>query len=283
MAVPVRKILVPESKYSIKCPYSMTMDSITVHNTANDAPALNEANYMKNNNNEVSFHAVVDDKEIIECIPEYRNAWHAGDGNGNGNRKSYSIEICYSKSGGERFEKAERNAAEYIASILKRKGWEIDRVKKHQDWSGKYCPHRTLDLGWNRFLNMVKGYLNGSSNGEGVNTVRRLSPGSAHLYCNAPIRDKNGKVIINAKKDDHITILDHGTAGVKVRHNSTEGFMDCKYVMPDIKKGDKLKLVEDVTVTIKKGTELISCDSGYLGNIVNGNFIVSSKSFEKIE
>lgn len=66
-------------------------------------------------------------------------------GNGTGNRKSISIEICYSLSGGERFDQAERLAAEYIAMLLNERGWGLDRVKKHQDWSGKYCPHRTLD------------------------------------------------------------------------------------------------------------------------------------------
>ncbi len=162
MALPIRQLLVPGDKYRIKCPYQMVASTITVHNTYNDAPAENEAKYMIRNNNQVSFHCVVDDKEVIECIPEDRNAWHAGDGNGKGNRESYSVEICYSKSGGERFLKAERNAAEHIAGILKRKGWGIDRVKKHQDWSGKYCPHRTLDMGWQRFLNMVSSFLNGA-------------------------------------------------------------------------------------------------------------------------
>ena len=32
-------------------------------------------------------------------------------------------------------------------------------MKKHQDFDGKYCPHRTLDKGWQRFLNMVKRYM----------------------------------------------------------------------------------------------------------------------------
>lgn len=74
--------------------------------------------------------------------------------------KSIGIEICYSKSGGDRFIQAEKLAAEYTAMLLKQYGWGMDRVKKHQDWSGKYCPHRTLDMGWNRFLDMVKTYLN---------------------------------------------------------------------------------------------------------------------------
>lgn len=161
MAVSLKQLLVSKGKYGIKCPYKMKAESITVHNTANDASALNEVKYMIGNNNKVSFHIAVDDKEAVQGIPLDRNAWHAGDGNGKGNRSSIGVEICYSKSGGERFAKAERNAAELIASMLKERGWGIDRLKKHQDWSGKYCPHRTLDLGWQRFLNTVREYLDG--------------------------------------------------------------------------------------------------------------------------
>ena len=159
MSVALRQNLVSRGKYNIKCPYSMKAESITVHNTWNDASAENEVKYMICNNKKVSFHIAVDDKEAVQGIPLDRNAWHAGDGNGKGNRSSIGVEICHSKSGGERFAKAERNAAELIAGMLKERGWGIDRVKKHQDWSGKYCPHRTLDLGWERFLNMIRGYL----------------------------------------------------------------------------------------------------------------------------
>lgn len=153
--------LVSPSKYNIKCPYTMDPEFIVVHNTANDASAVNEIAYMISNNNEVSFHYAIDDKQIVQGIPENRNAWHAGDGNnGEGNRKGLSIEICYSKSGGKRFENAEKLTAKFVAFKLKEKGWGIDRVKKHQDFSGKYCPHRTLDLGWDRFLKMVEAELN---------------------------------------------------------------------------------------------------------------------------
>jgi N-acetylmuramoyl-L-alanine amidase CwlA len=159
--VEIKKNLVSESKYNIKCPYDMIPKFIIVHNTANDASAENEISYMISNNNEVSYHYAVDDKVIVQGVPTNRNTWNAGDGgNGNGNRNGIAIEICYSKSGGERFTKAEQNAAEFIASILKEKGWGIDKVKKHQDFNGKYCPHRTLDMGWDRFLNMIKSHLN---------------------------------------------------------------------------------------------------------------------------
>ncbi|QII48161.1 N-acetylmuramoyl-L-alanine amidase family protein [Bacillus paralicheniformis] len=147
MAISVKKNLVASSKYSVKCPYSMEAKYITFHNTANDASAANEIAYMIRNNNQVSYHFAVDDKEVVQGLPTNRNAWHCGDGNGPGNRSSIGVEVCYSKSGGAKYKAAEKLAIKFIAQLLKEHGWGVDRVKKHQDWSGKYCPHRVLDEG----------------------------------------------------------------------------------------------------------------------------------------
>lgn len=164
MSLSIRQNLLPSSKYTLKSPYVMTPTRLIVHNTANDASANNEISYMVTNNLEVSFHYAVDDIEAVQGLPENRNGWHAGDGRtGIGNRQGIGIEICYSKSGGDRFIKAERNACILIAQLLKKYGWGIDKVTKHQDYSGKYCPHRTLDMGWQRFLNMVQAELNGNT------------------------------------------------------------------------------------------------------------------------
>lgn len=159
----VTKVVMPESKYGRKCPYSMKPEGISIHNTANDASAMSEISYMINNNNQVSFHEAIDDYRTVQGIEHNRNAWHSGDGHGFGNMKTIGIEICYSKSGGERFEKAERNAAERIAYLMKQYGWNLDNITDerhtigtHQNRSGKYCPHRTLDMGLERFYNMIR-------------------------------------------------------------------------------------------------------------------------------
>lgn len=157
--VPIRKNLVPPEGYSLKCPYPMKPARIVVHNTGNDASAQNEVAYIVRNDSEMAFHAAVDDVEIVQGIPFERNAWACGDGNGQGNREGIHIEICYSASGGAQFIQAEKNAAQYIASLLQVFGWGMDRVTKHQDYNGKYCPHRTLDMGWERFLSMIENFL----------------------------------------------------------------------------------------------------------------------------
>lgn len=159
--VGIRQVECPKDKYSIKCPYEMNPTRIVIHNTANDASANNEIAYMHRNNLTTSFHFAVDDIEIVQGLPLNRNSFNAGDGrNGKGNRQGISIEICYSKSGGERWLKAVENAAELTAKLLKDYGWGIDKVTKHQDYDRKHCPHRILDeYGWDNFLNLVQGYL----------------------------------------------------------------------------------------------------------------------------
>lgn len=157
MAYTFKQNMVSSSKYSIKCPYTMTPQYITIHNTSNNASAENEVKYMINNNNQTSYHVAVDDKYVIQAIPFNRNAWHAGDGaSGTGNRKSIGIEICYSTGNLETFKKAEANCAKYVATLLKQYGWTTAKVKRHKDWSGKNCPHKTMELGWDRFIKMIQ-------------------------------------------------------------------------------------------------------------------------------
>jgi hypothetical protein len=159
--ITITKNLVSEDKYGIKCPYAMEPVGITVHNTANSASADAEVSYMISNNNEVSYHFAVDENHAVQGLPLNRNAWHCGDGNGKGNRKTIAIEICRSTSDDESlFDRAEENTAELIAALCKEYGWTTDDIYTHQHWNGKYCPHKTLDRGWDRFLSMVQDRLN---------------------------------------------------------------------------------------------------------------------------
>lgn len=100
-------------------------------------------------------------------------------GSGTGNRKSIGIEICYSKSGGSRYNQAEENCVQLVASLLKKYGWGIDRVKKHQDWSGKRCPHRILDEGrWESFKARIQAVLNGTPSQIPAQSPKAIKVGS---------------------------------------------------------------------------------------------------------
>lgn len=154
----ITSIACPPEKYAVKCPYPMTPTRVVIHNTANDASAYNEIRYMHRREDEVSFHYAVDDIGAVQGIPLDRNAWHAGDGgSGRGNREGIAIEICYSRSGGERFRRSVRNAAALTHALLTERGWGDDRVTAHRDYSGKYCPHRILDdYGFAAFRDLVR-------------------------------------------------------------------------------------------------------------------------------
>ena len=166
------------------------MKYIVVHNTANDASAANEVAYMIRNDSSTSFNAAVDDKEIVISIPLDKGAFAASQRDGNAH--GIHIEICYSLSGGTRFDKAEKNAAEYIAKLLTERKWDISHVKKHQDFDGKYCPHRTLDKGWQRFLNMVKSYMTASTPSKPTPASGTFKPYLIRKNCRDPLNIRKG-------------------------------------------------------------------------------------------
>ena len=145
----------------------MTPQYITIHSTGNPkSTARNERAWLTNPSNTVtaSYHIVVDEKEAIEVLPLNEVAWHAGDGgNGTGNRKSIGIEICKSGDGA----KTLANAVKLTAKLLKERGWGVDRLRRHYDWSGKICPRILADnswAGWERFKADVQREISGGGN-----------------------------------------------------------------------------------------------------------------------
>lgn len=164
--VPIRENLLPTGKYDLKVPYESCekdMKWIVVHNSGNNAPADNEVAYMIRNSSSTSFNVAVDDREIVVGIPTGRGAFAAGSRDHNAH--GVHVEICYSLDDADlpKFKKAEENAAEYIASLLRERGWDTSRVIAHRDCDGKYCPHRTLDLGWARFIKMIQAHMDKSA------------------------------------------------------------------------------------------------------------------------
>lgn len=218
MALKITRVSTPSNKYSIKCPYAMTPTRIAVHNTANKASAMAEISYMLNNNNEVSYHFAVDGERAVQGLPLNRNGWHTGDGGkGIGNRQSIGIEICYSTGTSEQFNASEKNGAKLVALLLKQYGWGIDKVTKHQDYSGKYCPHKTLDLGWQRFINMVKEELEALNQSQNATNDSKLEECSGFVevtYGGSDLLDYHTKpsfsdstVAGKAKKGEVFTVV----------------------------------------------------------------------------
>lgn len=186
MSYTFKQNLVSSSKYSVKCPYALTPQYITVHDTANSAPAKNEISYMISNSNQTSFHIAVDETEAIQGLPLNRNAWACGDGaSGSGNRKSISVEICRpTNTNRTLYDQAEENAVYVVARLLYKFGLGIDKLRKHQDWSGKKCPNVILSENrWESFKDRVRWVLEEIKKG---NIDSELESGTTGVKVNKP-------------------------------------------------------------------------------------------------
>ena len=146
------RIVSPKGKANVRTGIKMSeIIGVTIHNTANKfASAEDHAKWMQNVENAdqqyISVHFFVDENSIVQTVPVDEVCYHAGDGKGNGNRKTISIEICEDGD----HAKAEKNAQTLAASLIKT--YPGIMVYKHQDWSGKYCPRVILGRnGWEDF------------------------------------------------------------------------------------------------------------------------------------
>lgn len=162
--VPTRVLLLDDNEYNNKYKRPGPMPEclyVTIHNTANSAPAINERNYLNNRRDEayISFHYAVDEKECIQILKHSEHGWHAGDGHGDGNMKSIGVEICRSLCRGEDdhlYREAEANAVKLAAWLLWKEGLSVKDLRMHHSWSPKKCPHRILEENrWDEFKSRV--------------------------------------------------------------------------------------------------------------------------------
>jgi N-acetylmuramoyl-L-alanine amidase len=144
---------------------------VTIHETGNPDKGANakaHSGYLKGNdaaNAPVSWHYTVDDTVIYQHLPENEDAYHSGDGAGNGNRQSIGIEICVNSDGD--FLRAVDNAVELVADICIRRNIPISNVRQHYDWSGKNCPQNIRagkPYNWSAFVDKVKAAIEEQAN-----------------------------------------------------------------------------------------------------------------------
>jgi DNA/RNA endonuclease G (NUC1) len=142
---------------------------ITIHNTSNTSPGADAKAHSKfvretgyylgtGPNGEqkkswVSLHYTVDDKTVINQLPNTEKALHAGSP---ANTTSVAIEICMHKG----IEQAEANtrAAQLTALLCYDLSVPIADIVPHKHWTGKDCPVLLLK-NWNDFLKSVTQYL----------------------------------------------------------------------------------------------------------------------------
>ncbi|WP_025844762.1 N-acetylmuramoyl-L-alanine amidase [Brevibacillus agri] len=163
----------------------ITPKALVVHWTANEkkgADAVANRNYFNKPTTEASAHYIVDDRQIVRCLPEKEMGYHVG-------AKSYKpeavamlsrypndctigIEMCVNADGS--FAKTYQQTVQLAADILKRYGWGVDKLWRHYDITGKNCPAffvddrtaqaflgQTAQAAWDRFKQDVHRLLTG--------------------------------------------------------------------------------------------------------------------------
>lgn len=162
---------------------------VTIHETGNPAKGADAKAHStyynrlakENSGNTIGYHYFVDDKEAYLKHPVDEVAYTNGDGRGNGNMKTVSVEICVNSDGD--FEKARDNGAYIAALTLHQNGIKtvIDAVSdnekhkkdgtanlfQHWNWSSyrKNCPENIRNKGlWNDFVKSVQQHLDKLNN-----------------------------------------------------------------------------------------------------------------------
>ena len=126
---------------------------IIIHYTGNpNTSADQNARYFQTTHNQVSAHYVVDEKEIINCVPDQFIAWHIGgkpeDPNYHPfykkamNSNSLGIELCCKGDLKNISYDPEtiKNAIKLTVYLMIKYHIPISRVITHHDVTGKMCP-----------------------------------------------------------------------------------------------------------------------------------------------
>jgi N-acetylmuramoyl-L-alanine amidase len=149
------------------------LKGIVIHWTANTNPgadAVANRNYFNTTTNWASTHYIVDDKQIIRCIPDDEIGYHVGSSNytrlaeslrENRYTPNYfllGIEMCVNRDGD--WDKTYSSTVELAAYLLKKHGLTADNLYRHYDITGKDCPRMFIEeAAWNEFKAKVASEL----------------------------------------------------------------------------------------------------------------------------
>jgi N-acetylmuramoyl-L-alanine amidase CwlA len=164
--IPVYEDIIPEDAAG-RVMMQREIKYIVIHETGNitegaDAAAHNSFIHSNSLENEHSWHYTVDDEKIYHHVPDIEPAYHAGDhlDRNGGNLNGIGIEICVAADND--YDQTIDNAALLAARLMVEYDLIPERaLKKHQDFSGKYCPQNMLDQNrWTDFAQQVSTYYN---------------------------------------------------------------------------------------------------------------------------
>jgi len=208
----------------------ISLKAIIIHWTANTNKGANaKANaryfnsdqyYIKSNGQKVkitaSAHYVVDDNQIIRCIPDNEVGYHVGSKSGykeliynkigiprGGSPNNYTIGIEMCVNSDSDFVITRQNTIELTRYLLKTHKLTTANVYRHHDITGKDCPKMMLDeVIWQQFLNEIDSASDGSDTVKlRVNTATlNVRTGSGTNY---PVKRKlnSGDIVTKIRQD----------------------------------------------------------------------------------
>lgn len=126
------------------------VEYIVIHYTSNQGDtAKNNADYFAREKVGASAHYFCDENEIWQSVKDMDTAWHCGAKTYRHpecrNANSIGVEICMNDKTGAVRQGSIATAAELVCYHMQRYGVPVDRVIRHYDVTGKYCPGPMVD------------------------------------------------------------------------------------------------------------------------------------------
>lgn len=223
-----------------------------------------------------SWHFSIDDKETYQHVPTDEIAWHAGDGGaafgseyfnkdynawsiGGGNQNGIGIETCINAGGN--YELTLKRTAKLTAALLHQYNLTLDRVKTHNDFSGKNCPAviRSQKGLWESFMRDVEIEYFLLTIGDDItvnweNSNPEIIKSSGLVV--KPIHDTNVKLTLNIVIDEQNYRFDYTTLvkGLETSEKLTKVYYDL--------------LVKHIPNTISSSLDLPTRNEQYGADIV---------------
>ncbi|MEM1120187.1 MAG: SH3 domain-containing protein [Bacteroidota bacterium] len=149
------------------------LKGIVAHWTANPgwgANARANRNYFNTTPRKASAHYIVDDRSIIQCLPDSEVGYHVGarrykpigmeikEGNLTPNFFTIGFEMCVNMDGD--WDKTYQNSVELAQYLLNKYNFTVNDLYRHYDITGKLCPRMMIEeKDWQAFKQDVNAGL----------------------------------------------------------------------------------------------------------------------------
>lgn len=213
---------------------------IVIHetdNTAKGAGAQRHAQAQKNGQLSTSVHYYSGSDGVYQAAEHSDGTYSIGKEYGGNhavrdanNRNSINIEICVNQDGD--YNVARQNAIELVKYLIRTTGIPAERVIRHYDAKGKYCPRKMLDNPslWEDFKTKINGAAVPTTTAP--EQVKEILTGTVVTQKDPLVlRDSpNGNKLTSIPKGATVTVLEQGGDWHRVSYNGYTGYSSSKYI-----------------------------------------------------